>query len=160
MMSCRSVNTMPSTGGLALLLVFGGALAVGVTSCGKRRPPAASAADSEAARSSRILAQGKNLYLRYCGPCHGKTGEGDGRYLATGLEPRPSNLTRAGSDALDDAFDTEELELWIRQGSAAHERSNLCPPWGLTLADRDIHCLAQFVRSLRKGIDSTAQAPP
>ncbi len=157
MMSCRAA---PSTGGLALLLVFGGALAVGVTSCSKRRSPPASTTDSQAGRTLRVLAQGKKLYHRYCAPCHGKTGEGDGRYLATGLEPRPSNLTRAGSDALDDAFDNEQLESWIRQGSAAHERSNLCPPWGRTLADRDIHCLAQFVRSLRKGVDSTAQARP
>ncbi len=99
------------------------------------------------------MKQGKALYERYCSACHGKKGLGDGRYVATELTPKPTDLTQSGPDALDG----KRLESCIRQGSSAFDRSDLCPPWGQTLADRDIRVLAQFVRSMRTGNNATEE---
>ncbi len=146
MRSCRSCRAASPSKALTLFLLFAVACAIGLTSCDQKRPPEAYPKDPPSARPARTMAQGKMLYDRYCAPCHGKTGLGDGRYVATGIEPRPSDLTRTGPDTLDD----KELESWIRQGSAGFKRSNLCPAWGQTLTSNDIHSLAQVVRSMRK----------
>ncbi len=142
--SCRAAS--PSKGRTPFLLFAVVVCAISLTSCGKEGPPEAYPKNPPSARPSRALARGRALYDQYCAPCHGKTGSGDGRYVATGLEPRPADLTRIGSDALDH----KELESWIRQGSAGFKRSALCPAWEHTLASDDIQSLAQVVRSLRK----------
>ena len=37
-------------------------------------------------------AQGKQLYIKYCGSCHGPDGKGDG-YLSGSLKQKPADLT-------------------------------------------------------------------
>ncbi len=118
-----------------------------LTSCGRKPTQEKSLKDHEAAKSSRRMKRGRTLYGRYCSACHGKKGLGDGRYVATELTPKPTDLTQSGPDALDG----KQLESWIRRGSSAFNRSDLCPPWGQTLAGDDSRVLAQFVRSMRTG---------
>ncbi len=146
-MRLRRLRRAASPGkGRTLFLLLAVTWAIGLSSCGKKGPPEAYPKNPPSARPARTMARGRNLYDQYCAPCHGKTGLGDGRYVATGIEPRPSDLTRTGSDTLDN----KELESWIRQGSASFGRSNLCPAWEQTLSSNDIHFLAQVVRSMRK----------
>jgi mono/diheme cytochrome c family protein len=103
------------------------------------------------------VARGQELFLRYCGPCHGPTGQGDGKFFATGLEPKPTDLSdesylRIRTDA--------ELFQWIREGSGAAGRSLLCPPWGKTLEEEQIRELVAFIRTLASGAKSEGSAPP
>ncbi len=137
--------TTPRKGAVPFLLfcIF---LAVVLVSCG-RKPTQETLKDHEAAKSSRRMKRGRTLYEQYCSACHGKKGLGDGRYVATELTPKPTDFTQSGPDALDG----KQLESWIRQGSSAFNRSDLCPPWGQTLTEGDIQVLAQFVRSMRTG---------
>ena len=122
------------------------ALVVGPASCGRTRPPSELLEGSEADSPAVAVARGSALYARYCTPCHGAAGLGDGRYFATGLEPRPTDLTLLGAGELDHA----KLVSWIQNGSAHFRRSALCPAWKHTLPSQDIRALASFVRSLRK----------
>lgn len=119
-------------------------MAIALTSCGRKRPPEELLEAPEADESAEDLAAGGGLYAQYCAPCHGTAGLGDGRYLASGLKPRPSDLTKRGPDALA----PDQIASWIRDGSAAGGRSDLCPPWGKTLSQQEINQLADFVRQL------------
>ena len=146
-------RTSAARKGAVLFLLFCILPAVVLTSCGQKPTQEKSLKDHEAAKSSRRMKRGRTLYERYCSACHGKKGLGDGRYVATELTPKPTDLTRSGPDALDG----KQLESWIRQGSSAFNRSDLCPPWGQTLAEGDIRVLDQFVRSMRTGNNSTEE---
>ena len=42
-------------------------------------------------------APGKEVYLRYCGACHGPTGKGDG-VAASFMRPKPIDLTRIAKE--------------------------------------------------------------
>lgn len=96
-----------------------------------------------------FLSTPDGIYGHYCAHCHGESGQGSGRLWATELSPPPADLT-----ALD--VDKEYLLVAIRDGSAAHGKSNLCPPWGRTLSSVDIERLGQYVLSLRSEAPETA----
>ncbi len=119
-------------------------LVIALTSCGRKRPPEELLEAPGADKSVENLTVGSELYARYCAPCHGATGLGDGRYIASGLKPAPSNLTKKGPDALP----PDQIASWIRDGSAASGRSDLCPPWGKTMSEHEINILGDFVRRL------------
>ena len=111
----------------------------------------------EKRRAARAVARGQEVFLRYCGPCHGPTGQGDGKFFATGLEPKPIDLSdesylRTRTDA--------ELFQWIREGSSAAGRSLLCPPWGKTLDEEQIRELVAFIRTLASNAKGEESAPP
>lgn len=40
--------------------------------------------------SAQTLEEGKKLYVTFCAPCHGQTGEGDGEVVKHGFPPPPS----------------------------------------------------------------------
>lgn len=44
-------------------------------------------------RPADVPLHGRELYIRYCGSCHGVGGKGDGP-ASKALRPRPTNLTR------------------------------------------------------------------
>lgn len=100
-------------------------------------------ADLEAEKS--FLFSLKGTYKHYCAPCHGETGEGDGIYYSTDLSPMPRNLT---DDGYMSTRSEAELFNWIKAGSAASGKSNLCPPWGNTLSEETIRNLVSYVRGL------------
>ncbi len=102
----------------------------------------------EEARAA-FQATSQGVYDHYCAHCHGDDGTGSGRLWASELSPRPADLT-----ALD--ADREYLITAIRDGSASHGKSNLCPPWGRTISPTDIERLAHYITALGSG---TSAAP-
>ncbi|MCR4288873.1 MAG: cytochrome c [Candidatus Scalindua sp.] len=91
------------------------------------------------------LATSKSTFQYYCGPCHGENADGKGIFFTIDLEPRPRDLTDVGymSELTDDY-----LQNFITNGSAAMEKSDLCPPWGGTLEENKIKGIISFLRSL------------
>ncbi len=91
------------------------------------------------------LTTAKNTFLHYCAPCHGDKGNGKGIYFTIDLKPKPTDLTNVEYMAkLTDDY----LLNFIKSGSAAMEKSDLCPPWGGTLDEERIKGLIAFLRSL------------
>ena len=88
-----------------------------------------------------FLATPQGVYEHYCAHCHGEDGTGGGRLWASELSPPPTDLTALGEDR------DYVIEV-IRDGSAVHGKSNLCPPWGSTISATNIERLAQHVVSL------------
>lgn len=86
----------------------------------------------------------EDLYARYCAPCHGARGAGDG-YNAPFLPVRPTAhadktyMSRRSDDALFDA---------IYSGGYVMNRSNRMPPFGQTLAREQIWSLVRYLRVL------------
>lgn len=94
------------------------------------------------------IRNGKVIYLEHCAPCHGDTGKGDGKYYASGLEPRPRDFTNPGF--MNQTKDEYLIEV-IRKGTAAFGKSSYCPPWGATLKeDEKIKNVVAFLRTLYK----------
>ncbi len=91
--------------------------------------------------------EGRNLFLHYCAPCHGESGDGFGKYLAYGLEPKPPDFTTL--DFLEERSD-QLLFLTISEGTVSIGRSNLCPPWGKTFRDEEISLLVNYVKRLNE----------
>ncbi|GAX62462.1 cytochrome c, mono- and diheme variants [Candidatus Scalindua japonica] len=87
----------------------------------------------------------KEVFLYYCSPCHGKKANGKGIYFTIDLKPSPSDLTNVEYMA---ALTDDYLLNFITQGSAAMEKSTLCPPWGKTLDEGTIKGIIGYLRSL------------
>jgi len=87
---------------------------------------------------------GEKVFGHYCAVCHGASGEGDG-FNAFNLNPKPRNL--ADSQAMR-RFSDQQLFEAISQGGAERGKSNLMPPWGYTLNERQIRCLVAYIRTL------------
>ena len=132
------------------------AATLSLASCNRLRSPEQLLSDPASRIDPRIAARAKELYQKNCGVCHGETGEGDGQYFASGLEPTPADLTRGGPESLDLAG----VVRWIREGSAGFGRSKLCPPWGHTLTNEETTALAHFVLSLRDAKPAPADSQP
>ena len=112
--------------------------------------------DRRGAARGAFRADPKGLFAHYCAHCHGADGKGNGRLWATGLAPKPANLVALEADK-------EYLEESIRDGSRAHGKSALCPPWGRTISRSDIDRLAHFLLSWRgapKAVPEESVAPP
>ncbi len=87
----------------------------------------------------------KGAFLYYCSPCHGKSANGKGIYFTIDLKPSPTDLTNVEYMA---ALTEDYLVNFITKGSAAMEKSTLCPPWGGTLDDSMIKGMIGYLRSL------------
>jgi mono/diheme cytochrome c family protein len=87
---------------------------------------------------------GKKVFEHYCAVCHGAAGEGDG-FNAFNLNPKPRNL--ADREAMR-RFSDQQLYDAISQGGAERGKSNLMPPWGHTLNERQIRYLVAYLRTL------------
>ena len=101
-------------------------------------PPTAPRPDSTQAGATAAL------YARFCAPCHGVRGGGDG-YNARNLPVRPAPhadetyMSTRSDDALFDA---------IYAGGYMMKRSNRMPPFGWTLTRQQIWGLVRYLRSL------------
>lgn len=87
----------------------------------------------------------KETFKYYCSPCHGKAANGKGIYFTIDLEPTPRDLTDVEYMA---ALTDDYLFNFISKGSAAMEKSELCPPWGNTLAEDRIKGIIAYLRGL------------
>lgn len=125
-------------GSMVCVAMIGGAIAAGV----HRRRAHEGAAPPAADRFA--LDEGGRLYARYCSPCHGESGRGDGRFYASSLSPAPPDFT-------DPAFlrSDQRLREAIASGSHGVGRSDLCPPWGHTLSSADLDDVASYIRHLQ-----------
>lgn len=89
----------------------------------------------------------RRLYVHYCSPCHGVSGDGFGQYLAYGLEPSPPDFTAPGF--FEERSD-KILFLTISEGTVSIGKSNLCPPWGRTFRKEEISFLVGYVKHLNE----------
>ncbi len=92
--------------------------------------------------------EGKRLYRHYCAICHGENGEGSGRYYGSGLEATPADFTQ---EAFFKERSDSRLYTAISDGSVSVGKSNLCPPWGLTLHKEEIDFLIGYIKTLVHG---------
>jgi mono/diheme cytochrome c family protein len=91
------------------------------------------------------LTTSKKTFQYYCGPCHGENANGKGIFFTIDLKPKPRDLTDVEYMAkLTDDY----LQNFITKGSAAMEKSDLCPPWGNTLEENRIKGIIAYLRSL------------
>ncbi|MCP5005019.1 MAG: cytochrome c [Planctomycetes bacterium] len=91
------------------------------------------------------LINSKRTFLHYCAPCHGDKGNGRGIYFTIDLMPKPTDLTNVEYMAnLTDDY----LLNFVKSGSAAMEKSDLCPPWGGTLDEERLKGIIGYLRSL------------
>ena len=99
-----------------------------------------------------FLATPQSLYVHYCAHCHGEDATGGGRLWVAELPSSPADLTALGADK-------EYVIAVIRNGSAAHGKSNLCPPWGRTISLANQERLAQYIVSLDTQTSQPASQP-
>ena len=103
-------------------------------------PPSPAVGQPDTTRAGATAA----LYARFCSPCHGVRGAGDG-YNARFLPVRPTAhadkmyMSGRSDDALFDA---------IYAGGYVMNRSNRMPPFGQTLAREQIWSLVRYLRDL------------
>ena len=81
------------------------------------------------------------MFARYCAPCHGDEGRGDGRFWLNELQPSPPDIS-AGGDFIG----------VIREGKG------YCPPWGRTLREDRLRALADYAS--RAPLPAPPDAPP
>ena len=108
-------------------------------------PPAAFAdLENPFAGSHEAAEAGEALFVQYCTPCHGASGNGDGP-LAETLDPRPANLADASMMAdMSDAY-----MFWrVSEGGTAEPFNSAMPSWSLQLDEDQRWQLVTFVREL------------
>ncbi len=142
-----------------LILIFCAVLLFPVlvlTGCNKKSP--LSSEESLPEQTGFILPQkhtasltreeqsGQVLYEYYCALCHGQTGEADG-FNSFSLNTRPARHTDATVMA---TFSDTQIQLIIRDGGPALERSPEMPPWGGVLTNQEISDLTDYIRTLAK----------
>jgi mono/diheme cytochrome c family protein len=82
-----------------------------------------------ASAGANDVAQGRQMYLEYCGSCHGLTGEGDGP-VARALSTPPANLRRL-SERFGNPLPEDQVARFIdgRTEVKAHGPRDM-PVWG------------------------------
>ena len=91
---------------------------------------------------TKSLAQGKQLYVAACLPCHGLAGKGDGPAAATlernGVRVRPGNLS--------------DPKLWVETDGALFwkltEGKTPMPAWAETLSEEQRWLIVNYIRTL------------
>jgi mono/diheme cytochrome c family protein len=121
-----------------------------VAACSRAVSPQPAASDAAAAPpppppgyEARL---GHDVFAHYCATCHGDAGAGDG-FNAYNLDPHPRDLS---DPAFQNKKSDADLADTIRRGGAGVGLSNLMPPWGKTLSERQVAQVVLYVRSLKK----------
>ncbi len=94
--------------------------------------------------SAQNLAEGKDLYVAYCGSCHGDLGKGDG-VAARSLPVKPADHTN--SAVMSQLSDTYLTDI-ITKGGSAVNKSGFMPAWGTSLNPKQVANVVSYVRSL------------
>ena len=94
------------------------------------------------------VAEGKSIYTRYCSPCHGASGKGDG-YNASSLDPRPKDLTDRDEPYMANLSNAEIYEV-IQKGGKGLDMAPLMPVFGHTLSPEEIWDVVAYVRTLHR----------
>lgn len=88
-------------------------------------------------------AEGAALFAKWCVPCHGSGGRGDG-ITASRLSVPPKNLTAPATCGLDQAA----IETVVNKGARNLSRPGVMPPFGATLAPYQIRALSTHLKTL------------
>jgi mono/diheme cytochrome c family protein len=94
------------------------------------------------------VTEGQRLYTKFCSPCHGDSGRGDG-YNASLLDPRPKDLTDKDEPYLGELSNAEIYEV-IEKGGKGLDMAPLMPVFGHTLSPLEIWEVVAYVRTLHK----------
>ncbi|MEK7286928.1 MAG: c-type cytochrome [Nitrospirota bacterium] len=97
---------------------------------------------------SKQVAEGKKTFDRYCAPCHGDSGAGDG-YNAKNLDPHARDLTDKQESYMA-KLKNEEIYEVIEKGGAGVDLAPTMPSWGKTLSQNQIWSLVAYIRTLHK----------
>ena len=92
------------------------------------------------------VAQGRHLFERYCSPCHGSGGAGDG-YNAKNLDPHPRDLTDKSEKYMAKLTNQEIYEV-IEKGGRGVDLSGMMPSWGKVFSEDEIWSLVAYIRTL------------
>jgi mono/diheme cytochrome c family protein len=99
--------------------------------------------NSDVVVNSFAMREGERLYNKYCTPCHGTEGQGDGIYFTTNLQPSPPDFT---DEQLMNSRTDKQLFDAISESPAGAENKGVCPPWGGTFAKEEIDILITYIR--------------
>ena len=87
-------------------------------------------------------------YKLYCVQCHGTAGSGQGiNQTAGGLAVSPRDH---GNAAEMSKLSDDDIRLAIAKGGDAVQKSELMPPWGEVLSEKEIDDLLAYLRKLCK----------
>jgi len=98
------------------------------------------------------IAAGQKSFEKFCVPCHGASGHGDGP-AGAGLKPSPRDFTVAKN--MKSANDGEVFDV-IKNGGASEKLSPMMPAWG-GLSKTQIWQLVAYIRGF-PARDSLAKA--
>jgi mono/diheme cytochrome c family protein len=94
--------------------------------------------------------RGKPLYLRYCAPCHGDTGEGNGPH-AREFDPPPSDLVASGVRVsvknLEVIIQTPHYSTRVMTERVTSGTREM-PAWDQVLTPQEIDDVIAYVRAL------------
>ena len=92
------------------------------------------------------VAKGRTIFSRYCMPCHGPEGRGDG-YNAPNLDPHPRDLTD-GEEEYMVKLDNEEIYEVLQIGGRGVDLAPTMPAWGKVFSEEELWSLVAYIRTL------------
>ncbi len=113
-----------------------------ISGCTKKEDSVRKASD--AAADTFAIREGERLYSKYCMPCHGSEGQGDGLYFTTNIQPTPPDFT--DNQFMSSRTDKQLFDAIIESPAGA-ENKGVCPPWGDTFVEEEIDLLITYIRN-------------
>jgi mono/diheme cytochrome c family protein len=95
---------------------------------------------------NKHVAEGGKLFNRYCTPCHGDSGAGDG-YNAKNLDPHARDLTDSEEGYMAKLSNAEIYEV-IEKGGRGVDLAPTMPTFGKVFSEREIWSLVSYIRTL------------
>jgi len=92
------------------------------------------------------VVEGKKTFNKYCSPCHGEGGAGDG-YNAKNLDPHARDLTDAQEGYMGKLSNKEIYEV-IDKGGAGVDLAPTMPTFGKVFSEQEIWSLVAYIRTL------------
>ena len=92
------------------------------------------------------VAKGKETFYKYCSPCHGTGGAGDG-YNASNLDPHPRDLTDKQETIMAKLSNKEIYEV-IEKGGYGVELAPTMPSFGQVFSEEEIWSVVAYIRTL------------
>jgi mono/diheme cytochrome c family protein len=92
------------------------------------------------------VAEGKKTFNKYCSPCHGESGAGNG-YNAKNLDPHARDLTDASEPYMAKLSNQEIYEV-IDKGGRGVDLAPTMPTFGKVFSEQEIWSLVSYVRTL------------
>jgi len=94
----------------------------------------------------QYVAKGHKIFSRYCSPCHGVEGDGNG-YNASNLDPVPRDLTDSEEDYMA-KLENDEIYEVLELGGYGVDLSGGMPVWGKVFSEEELWSVVAYVRTL------------